>query len=509
MSVFGLGRSLAGRVVGRELHRTLSPISTSNHRGYATAGGAPSVLLLGSGMVVAPVVNHLAGAGSAVAPNVTIASMELAAATELAAGSSRATPMELDVSDPVALDAAVKAHDLIISLVPAPFHVGIAEACINNNTNMLTTSYVSPEMQELDARAVEAGITILNECGLDPGLDHLAAMKIIDDVKERGGKIESFRSYCGGLPAPDDSDVPLKYKFSWSPRGVLTAGLNSATYREDGEVKHIAGGALFGHAGPLADECFQDPEADGAALDLGELEGYPNRNSLLYEEVYDIAGAETVIRGTIRYAGFSVAMRAFQELGMFNLEPNSTLETGAPAVSWPRLMLQLLGAPEDVPESEVEWRAGEWATEHYGVDNATHIVSEMSRLSLFDCSSTAAPAAQSGTIIDSLCRLLEEQLAYGDGERDMVVLSHEFVASWPSGAKTRHSADLIELGVPNGDTSMATTVGTPCALAADMILSGAVERKGVLRPIYKEIYEPLLQKLEEHGIAFQESESEL
>ena len=257
-------------------------------------------------------------------------------------------------------------------------------------------------------------------------------------------------------------------------------------------MKHIAGGELFGHAGPLAEECFEDPQADGAPLDLGELEGYPNRNSLLYEasnftahrytnlkslslwtagvslkvpahpsgtgatrssrragmctitpahvlkltqrtkckctpgpvnharststapmlpqDVYDIAGAETVIRGTIRYAGFSIAMRAFQELGMFNLEPNAALAPGAAPVSWPRLLLQLLGAPDDTAESDVEWQAGLWATKHYGVENATHIVSEMSRLTLFD--GAAPAAAQSGTIIDSLCRLLEERLAY-------------------------------------------------------------------------------------------------
>lgn len=211
-------------------------------------------------------------------------------------------------------------------------------------------------------------------------------------------------------------------------------------------MEHIPGGELFGHAGPLADECFENPQADGAPIELGELEGYPNRNSLLYEEVYDIAGADTVIRGTIRYAGFSVAMRAFQELGLFDLEPNPALAPGAAPVSWPRLVLGLLGAEEDVPETDAEWRAGQWATQNYGVDDAAHIVSEMCRLSLFESGEAAAAAAQTGTTIDSLCRLLEEQLAYGDGERDMVVLSHEFVASWPSGVKTRHSADLIELG---------------------------------------------------------------
>lgn len=187
------------------------------------------------------------------------------------------------------LDSLIQESDLVISLLPYTLHASIAEKCIQHGRNMVTASYISPEMKLLHTRAQEAGITILNECGLDPGIDHLLAMECFDQIKSNGGKITSFQSFCGGLPAPENADNPLAYKFSWNPRGVIANTLSGAKWLENGDVKELQpGGALM-----------ESPVKVDFLKGLN-LEGYPNRDSLIYRDVYKISNASTILRGTLR-----------------------------------------------------------------------------------------------------------------------------------------------------------------------------------------------------------------
>ncbi|CAG0923325.1 unnamed protein product, partial [Notodromas monacha] len=203
-------------------------------------------------------------------------------------------PIHLNVQEASeSLNAVVKEQDVVVSLLPYHLHPIVAKCCIQHQRNMVTSSYCSPAMQALHDRAVDAGITIVNEVGLDPGIDHLLAMEYIDNVHLKGGKIESFVSYCGGLPAPEHSENPLRYKFSWSPRGVLFNALSGAKYVLDGKIIEVPPGALMSSAEPVR------------FLPGFALEGYPNRDSLIYQEMYGISEAKTVLRGTLRYFGFA------------------------------------------------------------------------------------------------------------------------------------------------------------------------------------------------------------
>ena len=458
----------------------------------AAAAAAPRVLLLGSGLVCPPVVDILAGAAEegGLGLGVTVASPDAQGAARLAARQRGATTAQLDIMDAKALARAVGEHDLVISLAPAPLHPRVATACIAQRTDLVTTSYISPEMAALDAEAKAAGITVLNEIGLDPGMDHLAAMSVIHRVQREGGEIEAFVSFCGGLPAPEAASVPLQYKFSWSPRGVLVAGLNQATYRKGGEVVQTEPGKLFSAA---------DPRSFFRALNL---EGYPNRDSTAYAEVYGIESADTILRGTLRYGGFCEVMLVLQELGLFADAEDPALSPGADTISWRQFVARLAGALDPAEaDAAVAVRA---AAAGVPASRAAAVLGEIRDLGLLG--DGAVP--QEGTAIDATCALLVERLAYGAGERDMVVMANQFQAKWPDGSRSAIEAKLIRMGLATADYSaMAECVGTPCALAAELLLSGKAPGRGVIRPTDPDIYTPLLDGLERRGIAFEFSES--
>lgn len=465
-----------------------------------TAGGN-RVLLLGSGNVVQPLVDYLGGK-SVLSPTVTIGSVDTVQSEALASQFSRVSTLELDVTDVAALTAAVQQHDVVISLVPWQLHPIVAQVCIDSRVNMVTTSYVSDAMQGMHSAALDAGITILNEVGLDPGIDHLGAMRIIDEVKERGGKIKEFISYCGGLPAAECSFGPLHYKFSWFPKGVLVAGMSQATYRQDGVDITTDPGKLFSYG------------TKNDSFPTLKIEGYPNRNSIQYEEVYGIQGVDTILRGTLRFEGFCHVMETMRKLQMFDETPLPVLAPGAqPPYNWSHFMLH-----------EVLPKAGVKASTHADVREAmraflsadgntkeqeVYTMSTFERLGLF----SSDPVPKAGCLLDALCELMQEKLAYEDGERDMVLLSHDFLAEWADGSQSRFASTLVRTGAPQGEaggyTAMAETVGMPCALAVEMMLAGKIAPSGVIRPVTKEIYEPLLAALAAQGIAMVESETKL
>jgi len=245
-------------------------------------------------------------------------------------------PISLDVTDTTALEAEIAKNALVISLIPYTFHATVIKAAINQKKHVVTTSYVSPAMQELDQAAKDAGITVMNEIGLDPGIDHLYAIKTIDEIHKIGGKITGFLSYCGGLPAPENSDNPLGYKFSWSSRGVLLALQNSARYYQDGKIVDVPGQELMGVAKPY----FIYPGYAFVA--------YPNRDSTPYKARYMIPEAETIIRGTLRYQGFPEFVRTLVDMGFLSQEEHPALKQiiDQPVLTWKEATAQVLGAKD-------------------------------------------------------------------------------------------------------------------------------------------------------------------
>jgi saccharopine dehydrogenase (NADP+, L-glutamate forming)/spermidine synthase len=406
---------------------------------------------------------------------VVVASRTVSKAEALVGNHPQGEARALNVKDDEALRAMIPEADLVISLLPYVYHVKVAELCIEFGKDMVTTSYVSPAMQALDERAQAAGITLLNEIGVDPGIDHMSAIKIIHHVQDNGGEITCFRSWCGGLPAPEANTNPLGYKFSWSPRGVLLAGRNAAHYLEDGQEVNIAGEDLFDHHWPVP-----VPGMPG-------LEGYPNRDAVPYADIYGITSAKTVFRGTLRNPGWCKTLKKIVELGLTELE-----EQDWSGLTYRQFISQLIGYEGDDVRQAV--------AEHVNLEADSFILDNLAWLGLFD--DDPLPL-EHGAPVDILTACMLEKMPYEEGERDMLVMHHEFVAEYPD-HKEAITSTMIDYGIPGGDSSMSRTVGLPAAIATRMILQGTLTRKGVVIPVMPDVYEPILAELEEMGIGFVE-----
>lgn len=437
-----------------------------------------NIVVFGAGLVAAPLVDYLLRQPDF---HVTVASRTVSKAEALVGDAANGTALEFTIDQEEKLDELIREHDLAVSLLPYTHHVRIAERCIQYSKHLVTTSYVSDAMKALDARAREAGIILLNESGLDPGIDHMSAMKIIHHVQENDGRITSFTSFCGGLPAPDSNTNPLGYKFSWSPRGVLLAGTNSAHFRENGKDIHIESKDLFVSHRPM--------EIKG----LGVFEGYPNRNSVPYKDIYGIEDTETILRGTLRYPGWCGTLKAIVDLDLLNQDPRPEFK-GSTYVD---LMGHLAGVTE-FPAEPDDVRSK--LASKLGVEPSAQPIQHMEWLGLF--SPTPLPDGPENSL-DQLCDLMESKMQYAEGERDMIALQHNFVADF--GDRKEHiTSTLIAYGIPGGYSSMARTVGLPAAIAVKMIIHGGIREPGVHIPINPSIYEPILAELEKEGIKFEE-----
>jgi saccharopine dehydrogenase-like NADP-dependent oxidoreductase len=431
-----------------------------------------TALVLGAGLVTRPLVHYLLDLPDV---QVIVASRTVSKAEALINGHPRGEARSLDVEDSDALRAMIPTADLSISMLPYAYHVQVAELCIEFGKDMVTTSYVSPAMRALDERAKAGGVTLLNEIGVDPGIDHMSAMKVIHHVQQSGGEITSFRSWVGGLPAPEANTNPFGYKFSWSPRGVLLAGRNAARYLEDGKEINTPGEELFDHYWPV--------EIPG----LDVLEGYPNRNALPYADLYGIPTAKTVFRGTLRNPGWCATLKKTVELGLLDLE-----ERKWQVSTFRQFLAQLIGYEgDDIRKATAAYLALE--TNSFVLDN-------LEWLGLFG--EDPLPLKH-GAPIDILTARMLEKMPYAAGERDMLVMQHEFVAQYPD-RQEEITATMIDFGIPHGFSSMSRTVGLPAAIASRMVLQGELTRKGVLVPMTPDIYEPVLAELEQLGIRLEE-----
>lgn len=440
-----------------------------------------NVLILGSGLVARPIIRYLLEKKY----HVTVASNTPDRSDAMIAGNPNGVSVTWEADDDIGLDNLIREADVVVSLLPYVFHVMVAKKCIAHKKNMVTTSYVKPEMRELDTMAKEAGILILNEIGLDPGIDHMSAMRIIDQVHAKGGSIFEFYSVCGALPAPEAADNPFRYKFSWSPKGVVLAGNNDAMFLKNEEVVEI----------PTRD-LFKRPFRVSFPA-VGELEVYPNRDSLAYKEIYGIPDARTVFRGTFRYQGWCETLDAIKALNLISKE-----KFDMNGMSYSDIVFRQLGVLDEKYSLEkTPANVAAKVAEYLQLPVDAYAIQAMQWLGLF--SDTFANRAIDSTF-EVTSDLMISKMELGLNERDMVVMQHTFLAGYPDGSKEVIRSRMLDFGSLASDTSVARTVALPAAMAVEMILNEKIRVKGVHIPVIPEIYQPVLNQLEEMGIKMTE-----
>lgn len=431
------------------------------------------VLILGAGLVVNPIVNHLLNNSI----HLTVADRFKSKAEAMIGNHPNGKAIEWSTEDEETLDQMVASHDLTVSLLPYTYHLMVARHCLKHKKDMVTASYVSPEMQALDAQAKEAGIIILNEMGLDPGIDHMSAMRIIDQVHNRGGKIEEFYSFCGALPAPEAANNPFKYKFSWSPKGVVMAGNNDGKYLRHEKVVEVPTEDLFKN--PLLIDY----------TDVGKLEVYPNRDSISYIDIYGIPETKTMMRGTFRYEGWCETMDAMKRLKLISYDKFDMKN-----MAFTGFMAHQIG-------SENATGIKEKVAEYLKLSTDSQAIKALEWLGLFDDTNMNRGEDSPFEVTSDL---MISKMSLGQNERDMVAMQHTFLASYPDGSKEVIRSRMLDFGTPATDTSIARTVALPAAIGVEMILNGEISVKGVFRPVIPEIYNPVLDELEKLNIRMEE-----
>jgi saccharopine dehydrogenase-like NADP-dependent oxidoreductase len=438
-----------------------------------------NVLVLGAGMISRPMITYLLDQPDFF---VTMASRTVSKAENMINNHPQGKAFELDVNNDKELEGFISKADIVVSLLPYNYHFKVAEMCLKHKKHLVTTSYVSDPMKELDKKAKDVGILLLNECGLDPGIDHMSAMRVIHKVIENGGKIISFRSTTGALPAHESNNNPFGYKFSWSPRGVLLASRNPAKWLEDGKEIVIHGEQLF------ENYWMQD------VSNVGTFENYPNRNSIPYKEIYGLKDAKTVYRGTFRMPGWCETLRKIVVLGWLNDKPVE----GFSGKTYTDLTRYLVGAK--IKDDLITATA-----KYLHIETYSTIIKRLEWLGLF--SNEPLPKDKNNPL-DYLNVLTLNKMSMGKGDKDMIVMHHEFIAEYSS-KKEYITSTLVDYGIPGGDTSVARTVSLPAAIAVKMILNNKIRLIGVKIPVIPELYNPILDELEAMGIKFSEKVNKL
>ena len=433
-----------------------------------------NVLVLGAGMVSRPMMRYFFDKTDF---HVTMASRTISKAEKIIDGHPNGKAVELNVKDEKLLEKLISECDLAVSLLPYIYHVKVANFCIKHKKQMVTTSYVSDNMKKLDDKAKEAGVLILNESGLDPGIDHMSAMRVIHNVENNGGKITSFKSSTGALPSHEANNNPFGYKFSWAPRGVLLASKNPSKWLEDSEIKSYPGEQLF--------ENYYIQDVEG----VGSFENYPNRNSVPYKDIYGLKDAKTVYRGTFRMTGWCETMRKIVALGWLD---NNPVE-GFKGNTYGDLTRFFVGAKKE--DNLIKKTA-----RYLNLETYSTVIKRIEWLGLF--SSQKLPDDKDNPL-DYLNVLTLKKMVLDSKERDMIVMHHEFIAEY-NDRKEYITSTLVDYGIPGDDSAIARTVSIPAAIAVKMILDGKISITGVHIPVLSEIYNPILDELEEIGIKFDE-----
>lgn len=427
------------------------------------------VLILGAGMVVKPMVTYLLERDFLV----TVATRTKSKADVMIDGHKNGTSMTWTIDQEDILDKLVEEHDLIVSLLPFAYHVMVAKKCIVHKKNMVTTSYVQPEMKNLDEEAKKAGIIILNELGVDPGIDHMSAMRIIDYIHGKKGNVEEFYSFTGALVAPEVKKNPFNYKFTWAPKGVVMAGNNDGKYLVRGKLKEIA-----------TEDLFKNP----MKLDfpkVGPLEVYPNRDSIPYTDLYKIPETKTIYRGTFRYDKWCEILDSMKAIGLFSYD-----KLNMEGMTLAGMVAKLTGATDS-------GNIRQKTAKKLNVSVDSNPIVAMEWLGLFE---ETPINRKEDSPFEVTADIMIEKMMVGENERDMIVMQHTFLASYPDGSKEVIKSRMLDYGTLKTDTSIARTVSLPAAVGVKMILEEKIDATGVHIPVIPQIYNPILDALEEMDI---------
>ena len=436
------------------------------------------ILVIGAGRSAVTLIKYLLDNSSANNWQVKVADFSIELADQAVGNHNNGKAIFFNVTDKKQRESEIENADIVISMLPASLHITVAKDCVRLGKNLVTASYVSPEIAELDEAAKQAGILLLNEIGLDPGIDHMSAMQVIDEIKENGGELTSFKSFCGGLVHPDYDNNPWNYKFTWNPRNVVLAGQGTAQYIENGDYKYIPYTSLFERTEYME------------VLDAGEFEGYANRDSLSYRKSYGLDDIPTLFRGTLRRKGYSEAWNVFVQLGM--TDDTYKLENSASITN--REFINMFLPFNDALTVE------EKLCKQFSLTTDSVIFQKIAWLSTFSENKVGIENASPAQILQKIC---EEKWTLGSEDKDMIVMQHQF-EYMQNGEQKKLNSSLLVFGDDPRYTSMAKTVGLPVAIATKLILSGAIKSTGVKIPTTKDIYVPVLKELEENGINFVE-----
>ncbi|WP_338646480.1 saccharopine dehydrogenase C-terminal domain-containing protein [Flavobacterium sp. KS-LB2] len=439
-----------------------------------------TILIIGAGRSASSLIQYLLNKSEKENLHLVIGDLSLALAQKKTNNHPNATAIALDIFDEDQRKKAVQIADIVISMLPAHLHIQVAKDCIIFKKHLVTASYVSDAMQELDAAAKENNLIFMNEIGLDPGIDHMSAMKVIDEIKEKGGEMILFESFCGGLVAPESDTNLWNYKFTWAPRNVVLAGQGGAAkFIQEGTYKYIPYCNLFRRTEFLQVEGY------------GRFEGYSNRDSLKYRSVYGLDNVLTLYRGTIRRVGFSKAWNMFVQLGMTD---DSYVMEDSENMSYREFVNSFL--PYHPTDSvEIKTRL------ILKIDQDDIMWDKLLELDLFNPNKKVG--LKNATPAQILEKILTDSWTLQQDDKDMIVMYHKFGYEY-NGKKEQIDSKMVCIGDDQTYTAMAKTVGLPVAMATLLILNGKITTPGVQLPIRKEVYEPILKELEEYGVVFKE-----
>jgi len=445
------------------------------------------ILVLGAGQSSAYLISHLLGVASARRWFVTVGDVDFELARERVADHPHGKAIHFDVTDETPRSAQIEAADVVINMLPPAFQDLVSWDCVNHGRHMLSVSYRDQAVRDLAQDARRKGVLLLCELGLDPGIDHMSATALISKVRSRGGTIRGFRSYGSGIPANDQEQNPLRYVITWNPRNVVMSGYDGAQYMEDGKIKLVPFHQVFQHTWAV--------EVEG----IGTLEAYPNRDSMAYLEAFGLEHVDTMIRGTLRHPGWSETWSQIVRLGL----PNETLRIPNLQERTYRDVVEML-LPLNISESHIEQRVARYLR----ISPTGSIMEKMRWLGLF---SDEKVGGTGDTAASMMIHLLQEKLPLTDEMRDLVILLHELDVEYPGGerAPERITSTLVSEGERGGFTAMSRAVGLPTAIAAELLLEDRLPLTGSRIPTHPAIYEPVLERIAQAGLAFTERSEEL
>ncbi len=439
-----------------------------------------NILIIGAGRSATCLIRYLLEKSQSENLFITIGDISLESAQRFIKGHPNSKGILLDVSNNKQREEAIKSSDLVISMLPARFHIEAAKDCIKYGKNLVTASYINDEMQDLDAEAKEKGLVFMNEIGVDPGIDHMSAMQVINRIKGEGGKMLLFESFTGGLVAPESDDNLWNYKFTWNPRNVVLAGQGGAAeFIQEGKYKYIPYHRLFRRTELI--------KIDG----FGKFEVYPNRNSLKYRSVYGLEDILTLYRGTVRRVGYSKAWNIFVQLGM--TDDSYTIPHSENLTYREFINLFLPYSPSDRIELKLR--------HNLKIDQDDLIWEKLEELDIFNAEKTID--IKNATPAQGLQKILMDKWTLSEDDKDMIVMYHKFGYEL-DGEKCRIDSNMVITGEDQTYTAMSKTVGLPVAIASLKILNKEITTPGVQRPLTKEVYEPILKELENYGVYFTE-----